>query len=866
MNCVKKYSLVTFCLLVTLYGAPMYCMEASMTDSDEEASMTDSDEETDMTDAEETGDEKKEMTDSDEEAGMRVDGPLVLVFNQSKSHRTTEPDKDDIFAAVKAGNVARVKQFIDNGVDVNQHDTTIAKNTPLIDAAAKGYVEIVTLLINNGADIARRDVTGNTPLHSAAEKGHIKVINVLITVSKADVNTINNFGMTPLHNAASQGKTAAVQALIDAHALLDSQDDDGNTALHLAVEEDHTDVAEALLAAGAKTDIQNADGQIPSQLLEADDSETTIALLLEEYAARTAQTRQPTDAEMVKESAIPTDIPIRHTQDKDNPFANLFVNTSNPHMLDSIMKNLSLQDLAGLRKSCTEIRACQPLKDEIEARRLIQNHHDPLRFLEHENDHRPAIYNRLIQLGADMARIGTESTDGQYQVLKDRPKIQGLSTGEQLLDTCQCHFIEPSSQDSNDSIIAKIDLLSRCNPGDTFFLMLSPDSAKQQERLIDPEFIQQLSQYPIIGLYFSDVTFNDGNGGALIIPLLGKFPHLRELIIINPKNLVLKTQETTDGQQFINNGSIFHSISKLIELRALILQKAGLIEVTDEIGNLKKLRYLDLSHNDTELISPAIASLTKLETLNIVGNNLNELPLSMQEMTRLRNLRLARNSLTFKTIRDIASYLPNLRLLDIQTTPELRALPEAIGNLKKLKILNVSDTLIAKLPVSLGDMKKLKKLNTTFTLISVLPEILGMLPNLCELHLSAKITMSWDLLKKLCEHENFKIFFDDLDEAFKTWPVQNLKAALATHMLLIEVRNGAQYSRKQIRATREKLPEVLRGLAKKYDYMAKDCVSGYDLNHSRMDPDQYDHDMKILKCADEAGHRRTSPTHPRSWQ
>jgi ankyrin repeat protein len=74
--------------------------------------------------------------------------------------------------------------------------------TPIHDAASEGEVELVEILIANGADVDARDVNGYTPLHIAIQEGYTDVAEVLID-NGADVNarTIGDNGndLSPLY-------------------------------------------------------------------------------------------------------------------------------------------------------------------------------------------------------------------------------------------------------------------------------------------------------------------------------------------------------------------------------------------------------------------------------------------------------------------------------------------------------------------------------------------------------------------------------------------------------------------------------------------------------------------------------------------
>lgn len=59
--------------------------------------------------------------------------------------------------------------------------------SPLHEAAFAGDVELVKLLVENGADVDDRDVQGVTPLILAIQAGHSDIARVLIA-NGADVN------------------------------------------------------------------------------------------------------------------------------------------------------------------------------------------------------------------------------------------------------------------------------------------------------------------------------------------------------------------------------------------------------------------------------------------------------------------------------------------------------------------------------------------------------------------------------------------------------------------------------------------------------------------------------------------------------
>ncbi|MBK1654231.1 ankyrin repeat domain-containing protein [Allochromatium vinosum] len=76
--------------------------------------------------------------------------------------------------AVLAGVDEAVQSRIRRGDDVNAVDAK--GRTPLILAAAKGYVEICGLLLESGADPSITDSGGETALDAASRLGHVELV------------------------------------------------------------------------------------------------------------------------------------------------------------------------------------------------------------------------------------------------------------------------------------------------------------------------------------------------------------------------------------------------------------------------------------------------------------------------------------------------------------------------------------------------------------------------------------------------------------------------------------------------------------------------------------------------------------------
>jgi len=89
-----------------------------------------------------------------------------------------ETYSDSLFIACENEYLEIVKLLIENGADINKSDNY--GQTPLFIACQNGYLEIVKLLIENGADINKSNNNGKTPLFIAREYQRFEITAVLI--------------------------------------------------------------------------------------------------------------------------------------------------------------------------------------------------------------------------------------------------------------------------------------------------------------------------------------------------------------------------------------------------------------------------------------------------------------------------------------------------------------------------------------------------------------------------------------------------------------------------------------------------------------------------------------------------------------
>ncbi len=145
-------------------------------------------------------------------------------------------------------------------VDIHARDSL--DWTKLHSAAFYGRIELVELLLIQGADINARAKDGVSPLHLAIKKDHLKVAQLLFAKG-ANLAAKDNQGNTPLHIAADAFSRAAIEALVKMGAYVNVKNQDGWTPLHLAANRGKQEVLDSLIALGADINAEAGNGWTP---------------------------------------------------------------------------------------------------------------------------------------------------------------------------------------------------------------------------------------------------------------------------------------------------------------------------------------------------------------------------------------------------------------------------------------------------------------------------------------------------------------------------------------------------------------------------------------------------------------------------
>jgi ankyrin len=253
---------------------------------------------------------------------------LELLLTEGADPNASSPDKSmepPLHIAARAGRDKSVKMLLEHGADINTvhasgrtalHAATVndrsstiqvlIKNKARVDQqddegmtalclaaaetrASKPKKSIYTTatmetLIQGGADLEKPDRCGWTPLHHAsmskAKIATLFVITLLFHGADVNVKTAKE-GWTALHNASECGRAETVEALFEAEANIDEQNEEGSTALQLAaMSASGSSRVRALLNYRADVNIKDGIGRTAMHYAVELGSEITLKLIL----------------------------------------------------------------------------------------------------------------------------------------------------------------------------------------------------------------------------------------------------------------------------------------------------------------------------------------------------------------------------------------------------------------------------------------------------------------------------------------------------------------------------------------------------------------------------------------------------------
>ena len=114
---------------------------------------------------------------------------LLALFLQQATSDPKQALNDQLFEAVRKGDLAAVTTALDKGADVNAKFRYGA--TALFKAAERGHTEIAKVLLDRGADVKVKDTFyGATAMTWALDNKHVGVVRLLLEKSADDIEDV----------------------------------------------------------------------------------------------------------------------------------------------------------------------------------------------------------------------------------------------------------------------------------------------------------------------------------------------------------------------------------------------------------------------------------------------------------------------------------------------------------------------------------------------------------------------------------------------------------------------------------------------------------------------------------------------------
>jgi ankyrin repeat protein len=143
-------------------------------------------------------------------------------------------------------------------------------------------VQVVWLLLENGADVNTRGGMDRTPLHSASIQGYPDVVRWLLRRDVVDVNAQQFDRSTALHFAAFHGHLEVAEILLEHNAEVNASDDRGRLPLHDAARSGRLELVRLLLMQGGDANARDSFGSTPLDMAKAG-KDTEIVKPLSEH-------------------------------------------------------------------------------------------------------------------------------------------------------------------------------------------------------------------------------------------------------------------------------------------------------------------------------------------------------------------------------------------------------------------------------------------------------------------------------------------------------------------------------------------------------------------------------------------------------
>ncbi|XP_071124006.1 CARD- and ANK-domain containing inflammasome adapter protein-like [Mytilus edulis] len=186
-------------------------------------------------------------------------------------------------------NIAVVKFLLhhcSNYINVNEKYRKRNDRSVLHIVSAKGFANIVLLLLEDNADVDGRDEFGCTPLHLARDS---TVVNALLAFN-ANINAIDSYRRSPLYLACGSNNERVIQLLIEKKADINQKAKHGLGPIHAACQSGCIGIVKILLENGSTVN-RSTPGIVPLHYACKIGNESITNILIAANASVNHQTK-----------------------------------------------------------------------------------------------------------------------------------------------------------------------------------------------------------------------------------------------------------------------------------------------------------------------------------------------------------------------------------------------------------------------------------------------------------------------------------------------------------------------------------------------------------------------------------------------
>ncbi|THD27035.1 Tryptophan synthase alpha chain [Fasciola hepatica] len=199
---------------------------------------------------------------------------------KSVTKQAGQENPSSAFAYVNFGDFdALVDLLLQWPTVVRQRDQN--ERTLLHNAAAKGNLNIVKLLLANNAKVNESDEQGNLPIHLALIEGHVEVAELLLAYD-TDGLASNKDGLQPIHIASERNQIKILELILQIDGVdVNAEGERGATPLHYCCIRDSFECLDLLLQHGANIYLRDLERTYPIHTAIANISHKCLQALFE---------------------------------------------------------------------------------------------------------------------------------------------------------------------------------------------------------------------------------------------------------------------------------------------------------------------------------------------------------------------------------------------------------------------------------------------------------------------------------------------------------------------------------------------------------------------------------------------------------